>query len=1182
MGTLSRLRGEWLRVLLGMVGALLLSALPSQAATTLSITPITWGVVGLDSNKVNDGPNLFLVGARVTNTGSEQATGVVATLAWDSSNPYIELQNPTLSSSNPLLVQRNYGVLDPTVPADVAQSVLDPGDSFDFYFNVQIQRTPSAHFTSRRFHITASASNASSVSTPTPREIYVEKLVSQNRNRNIQITGPSSVWVGGIFEFTMTGETATNGYEQIDMHIVFPNTVFQVISSDTTYSVGGPSDSVYEDACGWDPDPTSPNYNSCSGTGKAGGVLTQHYYAKIIDLPSGGSSITLNGTIYDYSGSSFHYNSNFNSNPNTLTLTVSPSPTRVDLGGADAIRHGSRVSLRWDTAQEAHNLGFHIWREVNGQKTRITVAPVAGSAFLAGPGVPSSPGGYVWVDRDVPLDAHPSYWIQALDLDGSTRMFGPFQPHPESNDVIPRRRSATLDDLSRVTGASSAALPAERMIGARLPSVISAARAGSGHGFRSADLASMNALKLIVREDGWYRIPGSSLIAAGLPSGTRTRGLRLIAGGEEVPVKVDDGGDGRMDAADTLEFYGLAIDTPWTDGQVYWLIDGSKPGARISDLSTRKATPLSASSFPFTVERKDRVLFFAALGGEDSDSFFGPMISTVYGPATQNLDVRHLDSDGTTASLTVRLQGVSDSLSTQDDHRVGVELNGISVGEMSFGGRQNVARSFEFPAGLLHEGTNVVRLTALQPVRDTVNWYVDSLVDRVTLTYPHTFDADDGWLSLSAPGGSSVTVGGFESSDVTAIDVTDPANPVALAPSVRRDGAGWDVDLVTPDGGARLVVVTSSDAALTPAAIVANQPSAWSDRKNGAELVILTSRALMDQAERLASRRREEGWEVATIDVQDLYDEYNFGVKSPWAIRNFLEQAGNDWRPGPGYVLLLGDASVDPRGYLGYPDRDLVPTHMVMTAYAQAASDEWFVDFDGDGVGEMAIGRLPAGTPDEAAILVDKTLQYESEPAGTWNRKVDIMAGPRDAPGINDFVDAGDHLATHIPVGFDLKKSYVDQDGAAKARADLLSRWSDGSGVVAYYGHGYASGWGLGTNLFTASDAARLTNEGRLPVVEAMTCLSGWFFNPSPGVTSLAEALLRNPHGGAVAVWASSGSTNLESQVPASEEFFDALVHEGATLGEAARRGKKAAFDADIRHSWILFGDPTLVLPEWR
>ena len=42
--------------------------------------------------------------------------------------------------------------------------------------------------------------------------------------------------------------------------------------------------------------------------------------------------------------------------------------------------------------------------------------------------------------------------------------------------------------------------------------------------------------------------------------------------------------------------------------------------------------------------------------------------------------------------------------------------------------------------------------------------------------------------------------------------------------------------------------------------------------------------------------------------------------------------------------------------------RDLVPAKSIDTAVAETASDDWFADFDGDGVSEMAVGRLPART----------------------------------------------------------------------------------------------------------------------------------------------------------------------------------------------------------------------------
>ena len=506
-----------------------------------------------------------------------------------------------------------------------------------------------------------------------------------------------------------------------------------------------------------------------------------------------------------------------------------------------------------------------------------------------------------------------------------------------------------------------------------------------------------------------------------------------------------------------------------------------------------------------------------------------------------------------------------------------VDLNGASVGEMVFDGRENVSQSFDVPASMLHDGSNVVTLAALQTVNDPVNWYADSLVDRVDLSYPHTYDADADWLRFSAPGSSNVTVRGFSSPDVTAIDITDPLNPIVLSGSMTTDGDGYDLTVTTPVGDSRVVVAMTRAKVAAPSSVVANAPSSWSDRHNGADFVIITDQAMMPEARELADRRSSERWSVATIDVQDLYDEFDFGAKDPAAIRSFLENTHDQWRTAPGYVLFLGDASVDPRNYLGYPDRDVVPTHFFMTSYTEAASDEWFVDFDGDGVGEMAIGRLPAGDVSEADVMIGKTLQYEAaDVTDGWNRRVEIVAGTNDPPGLNDFVSAADGFASEVPAGLDVTTTHADDVGVGTTRSSLISRWSSGTGLVAYFGHGTAFAWGRNANLFSTGDASALRNGDRLPVVEAMTCLSGWFYNPAPWAGSLAEELLQNPSGGAVAVWASSGSTNLEPQIPASEAFLRAFASGGTTLGEAARSGKSATSDGDVRGSWILFGDPTL------
>ena len=119
------------------------------AAPVLSIVPITWNVLGLDSNDVSSGPDTFPVGARLCNTGDAPATSIASSFVWDSTNALLNL----------------------TGPSTLAQSLLGVGACTDLYYNVVVSRSSSAYDTTRRYHITATASGIGTVSTSTPREL---------------------------------------------------------------------------------------------------------------------------------------------------------------------------------------------------------------------------------------------------------------------------------------------------------------------------------------------------------------------------------------------------------------------------------------------------------------------------------------------------------------------------------------------------------------------------------------------------------------------------------------------------------------------------------------------------------------------------------------------------------------------------------------------------------------------------------------------------------------------------------------------------------------------------------------------------------------------------------------------------------------------------------------------------
>jgi hypothetical protein len=303
-------------------------------------------------------------------------------------------------------------------------------------------------------------------------------------------------------------------------------------------------------------------------------------------------------------------------------------------------------------------------------------------------------------------------------------------------------------------------------------------------------------------------------------------------------------------------------------------------------------------------------------------------------------------------------------------------------------------------------------------------------------------------------------------------------------------------------------------------------------------------------------------------DVEDIYDEFSFGEKSPQAVKDFLLYAAGNWKTKPRYALLVGDASHDPKNYLSFGDWDLVPTKLIDTGYMEAASDDWFADFNSDGAPELAVGRLPARNSEEAERMVAKIISYDQ---GAAANETLLVADAND--GYN-FGAVAAELGRLVPE--DIRVIEIDRGrSGVEAKQALIDAINRGQRIVNYTGHGAADAWR--GNLLTSEDAGALINRDHLSLFVMMTCLNGYFDDPTRD--SLAEALIKAPGGGAVAVWASSAMTLPTEQALMNQELYRQLFGgHSPSLGDAVLAAKAAIIDRDVRRTWILLGDPTFKL----
>lgn len=891
------------------------------------------------------------------------------------------------------------------------------------------------------------------------------------------------------------------------------------------------------------------------------------------------------------------------------TLATNLSPTAAKLGAVRAESYAEGVMLAWESGREVDNLGYNIYRELGGTRTRVNRSIVAGSALLVGAGTTLKAGqAYQWFDPQGTAGA--AYWLEDIDLNGKHTLNGPYVPLAGTGDgrrlLRAYQQPALLSELNEraqqtqagsfVSGWAEAGTGAHADRPQVLGSVLAAKEAGqlAAQSVESIEqqwqLAARAAVKIAVKADGWYRVTQAELVAAGLDANAEPQHLQLFVDGQEQPLRVN--GDHGLTS---IEFYGQALDTPTTDKRIYWLVNGSQPGLRIpapekfKTYSTGTAAalpdeatvdddaapgkgmgprPASDASFPYTVERKERLLYFSSLLNGDEENFFGQIINAT--PVTQTLTVRNLalSSKPQDGRLVVALQGV-----TAGAHHVRISLNNVALTTLDYDGKEHSKADVVVPAALLHEGDNNVTLAITGTETDV------SLVDYVDLTYAHKYSADDNVLRLNSGKGGSLRLDGFTTRNIRVIDVTNPAAVVELnaVPDLIR-GAGKAIGtggyaVRVQAGSNRTLLAFTDDRAAQAAAVFANEPSTWHTDGQTADLLILTTHALSASVAPLKTLRESQGLHVSVVDVEDLQDEFAYGTHTPQAIKDFLQWTTTHWQSAPHYVLFFGDASLDPRNYQGRGDFDLVPTKLIDTSLMETASDEWLGDFDNTGLAGMSFGRIPVHTTQEAALVVNKLVNF----APTDAQQAAVMVSDRNGTNDLNFTAASQAVGALLPEGTSITSINRNDGTADVVRGRIVDGINAGPMVVNYLGHGSTTVW-TGDGLLRDTDAAALTNGNRLPLFVMMTCLNGYFQGNGD---SLAEALLKSGQGGAVAVWASSGMAVPAEQQTVNQELYRQLFGAGGTrpnLGDAVRNAKSLTQDQDIRRTWILFGDPSMRL----
>ena len=550
--------------------------------------------------------------------------------------------------------------------------------------------------------------------------------------------------------------------------------------------------------------------------------------------------------------------------------------------------------------------------------------------------------------------------------------------------------------------------------------------------------------KLSVKQTGWTSVTYTALSGAGFPPGIAIGSISVSERGyddvadspivTEIPVVTRDANtNGTFDSGDAITFYGRSlrdrvgqdsIENRYTDANVYWLTWTSGSAAAPDTIAgVIPGTAISATSFLETTRMEENLYQWVA----PSDVFASPPEAVDYlfwttGHEDQNLDrFQHsfsfLDPDttlpfrvrsyyqgrnGITHRLTIHLAsglGETDTLAqnaTFFNREVYILDTGFTVpgSHMApgpsqyrhFGEREALSGGVFIPGSLSH-----------------LNW--------IEVTYPRRYVARSNTLQFGsgpAAGLVELTVGGFTTDQVEVYDVTDPLHPervtgvsvvlsgTGFAAMFRTDATSGERRFVALTPGAENVVAASSVRPDVPSAL--GTPGAFG-ASSTARAILITPEAFLTPVTRLADHRRSQGYVVEVSKIEDIYDEFNGGIKSPRAIRRYVRHGYLEWTPRPAYVVLAGDGSMDYRNEISGSGTDWIPTYFIFETVLGSsrgvelvANESYFsldlqsplpgpFDYDPD----VMLSRIPAGSAAELDGYIDKVIQYENfQPTDTW------------------------------------------------------------------------------------------------------------------------------------------------------------------------------------------------------
>ncbi len=369
------------------------------------------------------------------------------------------------------------------------------------------------------------------------------------------------------------------------------------------------------------------------------------------------------------------------------------------------------------------------------------------------------------------------------------------------------------------------------------------------------------------------------------------------------------------------------------------------------------------------------------------------------------------------------------------------------------------------------------------------------------------------------------------------------------------------------------------------------------------EFLIVSHEDFFSEATRLANFRiQNDNLNSNVVELGKVYNEFSGGRQDVSAIRDlakYLYDNGN-----LKYLLLMGRGSYDYKDVIDnntnyipiYESRNsLDPLRTYASddyfGFLEDSEGSWLESSGGNHTLDIGVGRIPASSPQEAVIVVDKIISYATNPdaIGKWRNDLVFVADDGD---LNLHQRQADQLTVFVDTvyeAFQPYKFYLDNfsqvsrpsgETSPEASEHLDDVVNEGALIVNFTGHGGESGW-MQEQVLDIVQIQNWNNYDRLPLFVTATCEFGRHDDPKR--ISAGELVVTSEKGGGIAIVSTCRPVSSASNFDLNKAFYE-VVYEKENgqylrLGDIFRLTKNNDRANKIgNRNFALLGDPTVRL----